>query len=153
MRWVAPAIGIRETRRIVGHYVLTVHDVLSGCAFKDAIGFSAYGWDLPDPKRPSHQPMAGQSRSKPPFTPIPYRTLVPQPVTNLICPGRAVSCERHVLGPLRVMAPCMAMGEAAGLAAKLAVQNEVPFRDVDTADLRARLQGQGAIVDVEPRPR
>ena len=76
---------------------------------------------------------------------------VPRPIANLICPGRAVSVERDVLGPLRVTAPCMAMGEAAGMAACQAVRKKIPFREVDTDRLRAALKEQGAIVDVPKR--
>ncbi len=144
---VAPLLGIRETRRIIGAYVLTVDDLVSGMPFADTIGFSCYGWDLPDPKRPSHQPMDGIKKS--PFTPLPYRILVPQPITNLLCPGRAVSVERDVLGPIRVMAPVMAMGEAAGLAAAQAVDCDIHCGDVDVPPLRTALRAQGAIVDVE----
>ena len=84
---------------------------------------------------------------KPPRTPIPYRIMVPKGVTNLICPGRAVSVERDVLGPLRVMAPCTAMGEAAGLAALQVTENEIAFADVATNRLRGELANQGAIMD------
>ncbi len=146
LKAVAPLLGVRETRRIVGAYTLSVEDLLNGKAFDDVIGLSAYGWDLPDPKRPSHQPMEG--RAKPAFTPIPYRILVPQSVTNLICPGRAVSCARDVLGPLRVMAPCMAMGEAAGVAAAQVVRDGTPFHAADTAALQEALRRQGAILEM-----
>jgi hypothetical protein len=145
---VAPLMGVRETRRIVGDYTLRVDELADAFTFPDTIGLSAYGWDLPDPKRPSHQPMHGQPKS--PVTPIPYRVMVPRPVENLICPGRAVSVERDVLGPVRVMAPCMAMGEAAGLAACQVVKGRFSFREVDTQRLRAALREQGAIVDMTP---
>lgn len=138
---------MRETRRLIGDYVLTVEDVVSGKAFDDAIGFSSYGWDLPDPKKPSHQPLHEQGVRKPPMTPIPYRIMVARPITNLVCPGRAVSVERHVLGPLRVMAPCMALGEAAGVAAAQVVDRNVPFREVDAIRLRDELRSRGAMVD------
>jgi hypothetical protein len=144
---VATLFGVRETRRITGEMVLTVEDVLKGQAFPDTIGYSMYGWDLPDPKRPSYQPMAEGKRHPPGPTPIPYRILIPRPVINLICPGRAVSVERDVLGPLRVMAPVMAMGEAAGQAAAQVVQGIPSFAAVDTRRLRETLAGAGAIVD------
>ena len=128
LKAVAPLLGVRETRRIVGDYVLTVDDLVSGRPFPDVIGFTSYGWDLPDPKKPSYQPMHEERIRKSPLTPIPYRIMVPRPIVNLICPGRAVSVERDVLGPLRVMAPCMAMGEAAGAAARQVVQEGLPFR-------------------------
>jgi hypothetical protein len=144
IKTIAPALGVRETRRIRGPYVLTVDDVAAGKTFDDCIGFSAYGWDLPDPKRPSVNPGRGK---KPELTPIPYRILLPRPVTNLTCPGRAVSVERDVLGPLRVMAPCMAMGEAAGQAAAMAAAKGSAFADVDVRALRDALRRHGAVVD------
>jgi len=147
IKTVAPLLGVRETRRIVGDFQLTVEDVVQGRDFEDTIGFSAYGWDLPDPKRPSHQPMNERKLVKPPLTPIPYRMMLPQGVANLICPGRAVSCERDVLGPLRVMAPCMAMGEAAGVAAAQVVREGKPFAQVDAVRLRQTLKDGGAIVE------
>jgi hypothetical protein len=143
LKCVAPALGVRETRRIVGPYVLTVEDLNRGVDFEDTIGFSAYGWDLPDPKRPSHNPAHGRKR---PVTPIPFRVMVPQPVENLICPGRAISVERPVLGPLRVMAPCMAMGQAAGTAAAQVAAAGTAFGVLDTNTLRNRLTENGAIV-------
>ncbi len=144
LKTVAPLLGVRETRRIVGDFALGVDDLLSGDGFDDVIGFSAYGWDLPDPKRPSHQPMEG--RATPERTPIPYRVMLPKKIENLICPGRAVSCERDVLGPLRVMAPCMAMGEAAGVAAAQVARRQIPFAAADTDELRSELRRQGAVL-------
>jgi hypothetical protein len=144
LKSVAPALGIRETRRIRGAYTLAVRDLASDKAPADTIGFSAYGWDLPDPKRPSDNPGHGRKRD---VVPIPYRVLLPQGIDNLICPGRAISVERPVLGPLRVMAPCMAMGEAAGQAARQVVGDRQPFADVDTATLRRELQEHGAVVE------
>ncbi len=138
-------LGVRETRRITGEARLTVADVQQGRAFPDTIGFSAYGWDLPDPNAPSRQPMKG--RPKPPLVPLPYGIMVPRGADNLVCPGRAVSVERDVLGPVRVMAPVMAMGEAAGLAARQVVRDGVPFRAVDTGRLRTELRNAGALVD------
>jgi hypothetical protein len=145
LKCVAPTLGVRETRRIRGAYTLTVEDLLKGEDFADTIGFSAYGWDLPDPKRPSDNPSHGRRRRQ--VTPIPYRAMLPQGIENLICPGRAISVERPVLGPLRVMAPCMAMGEAAGHAAVQVVGDRKPFSQVDTAKLRQKLVAHGAVVD------
>ena len=145
---VAPVLGIRETRRIVGDYIYSVDDLLAARDFEDTIGFSGYWWDLPDPKKPSYQPMhenkVGMKRL---YTPIPYRVMVPRPIRNVICPGRAISVERDVLGPLREQAPCYAMGHAAGLAAAEVAQNGCAFRDVDTARLRQTLRDQDALVE------
>ncbi|MBN2210051.1 MAG: FAD-dependent oxidoreductase [Sedimentisphaerales bacterium] len=153
LKAVAPLLGVRETRRIVAEVMLTVDDLRGGKTFTDTIGYSAYGWDLPDPIKPSYQPMWETNAApvhkvkKKQVTPIPYRIMVPQPIGNLICPGRAVSVERDALGPVRVMAPCMAMGEAAGEAAVQVVRRNIDFRDVDIPQLREQLRRHEAIVD------
>ncbi len=79
-----------------------------------------------------------------PVTPIPYRIMLPQPVENLICPGRAVSVECDVLGPLRVMA----MGEAVGVVAAQVAARAIPFARIEMDALRAALRAQGALVDM-----
>ena len=103
LKAVAPLLGVRETRRIVADSMMTVRDLSEGKAFPDTVGFSMYGWDLPDPKNPSVQPFANDDASggyrykvkKGLSTPLPYRIMVPRPIRNLICPGRAVSVERR----------------------------------------------------------
>jgi hypothetical protein len=147
---VAPSLGVRETRRIVGDYVYSVEDLTTARNFEDTIAFSGYGFDLPDPKRPSYQPMHADKNApklQRDYTPIPYSVLVPRPIQNLICPGRAISVERHVLGPLREQAPCYGMGQAAGQAAVQVVRDGLAFKEVDTSRLRGELRANGAIVD------
>ena len=155
LKSVAPMLGIRETRRIVSERTLTVEDVRTGHAFPDTIGFSMYGWDLPDPKRPSVQPLVDESGGK--FvnkvakalaTPIPFGVMVPRGCANLLCPGRAIGVERDVLGPLRVMAPCMAMGEAAGVAMASLARGVA----VDVGALRETLRANGCLVDADALP-
>ncbi len=161
LKAVAPLLGIRETRRIVSESMMTVRDLSEGKEFPDTVGFSMYGWDLPDPKKPSVQPFASDDANrgyrytvkKGLTTPLPYRIMVPRPVRNLICPGRAVGVERQVLGPVRVMAPCMAMGEASGVAARQVVSRDIAFAEIDVAQLRQRLRQLGAIVDEDALPR
>ncbi len=159
IKTIAPQMGIRETRRIVGDFILTVEDLAQDKPFDDCIGFSMYGWDLPDPDKPSVQPFAYDEVSgykykikKGLSTPLPYRIMLPKPVANLICPGRAVSVEGQVLGPVRVMAPCMAMGEAAGMAARQVVQNDVSFAEINIEKLREKLKNTGAIINTEQLP-
>jgi len=154
IKTIAPQLGIRETRRITGEYIMTVDDLVHDRAFDDCIGFSMYGWDLPDPDKPSMQPFADDKVTgytykikKGLSTPLPYRIMLPQPVNNLICPGRAVSVERQVLGPVRVMAPCMAMGEAAGMAADKVVKENIPFSRINIQKLRKKLKNVGGIIE------
>lgn len=151
---VASQLGVRETRRIIGDYMLTVNDLREEKSFEDNIGYSMYGWDLPDPKKPSIQPFADDEKSgfKPKVekglsTPLPYRIMIPKKIENLICPGRAVSVEGQALGPVRVMAPCMAMGEAAGMACKQVVAEGKSFGAIDIPELRKGLKKVGAIID------
>ncbi|HUT90024.1 MAG TPA: FAD-dependent oxidoreductase [Thermoguttaceae bacterium] len=161
LKAVAPLLGVRETRRIVADWMMTVRDLSEGKAFPDTVGFSMYGWDLPDPKKPSAQPFASDDArqgyrytvKKGLSTPLPYRIMVPRPIRNLICPGRAVSVERQVLGTVRVMAPCMAMGEASGIAARQVVSGGAGFSQVDVQQLRQRLRQVGAIVDESALPK
>ncbi|MBN1541716.1 FAD-dependent oxidoreductase [candidate division KSB1 bacterium] len=141
---VAPVLGIRETRRIRGEFELTVQALNQGLSFADTIGYSAYCWDLPDPERPSENPTHGERRE---VVPLPFRMMLPRGVDNLICPGRSVSVERPVLGPIRVMAPCMAMGEAAGTAAATVAAANSGFNRLDIDDLRNTLRQNGVIVD------
>lgn len=159
IKTIAPQLGIRETRRIAGEYQLKVEDLSLDREFDDSIGFSMYGWDLPDPEKPSLQPMANDEKTgytykvrKGLSTPVPYRIMVPKTVKNLICPGRAVSVERQVLGPVRVMAPCMAMGEAAGTACAQVTGNNVSFIDVNISELKEKLRKYGVILDKDALP-
>jgi hypothetical protein len=156
---IAPQMGVRETRRIIGDFMLTVEDLAQDKEFNDCIGFSMYGWDLPDPDKPSIQPFADDEITgykhkikKGLSTPLPFRIMIPRPVGNLICPGRAVSVEGQVLGPVRVMAPCMAMGEAAGMATEQVIKKGVSFSEIDIEELRIKLKEVGAIVDKEQLP-
>ncbi len=146
IRQIAPMIGIRETRRIKADYTLSVEDLLLGKEFDDCIALSGYGWDMPNPKSPSLQPYQGIKR-KSPYTPIPYRCLLPVGLDNVIVAGRCISVEREVLGPVRVMGPCLAMGEAAGIASAMAAHDALSFREISVSTLRDRIVRHGGIVD------
>ena len=144
---IAPSVGIRETVRIDGEYTLTVDDLINGTMFDDVIAMSSYGWDLPHPKKPSFQPFLGIQK-KLPYTFIPYRCLVPKNSHNIIVAGRCISVEREVLGPIRVMAPCIAMGEAAGIAAYMSMIDNVDFKDINVSELKQKVSKYGGITDL-----
>jgi hypothetical protein len=152
-----PHIGIRESRRIIGDYRLTVEDYLECRTFPDDIARNAYFIDLhavtteqaaraksisdaanEKEERRHYALPPGQSHG------IPYRCLMPQGVENLLVAGRSLSADRAVQGAARVMPFCFAMGEAAGLAAAMAAQDSGRVRDVDIAALQYRLREQGA---------
>lgn len=136
---MAPFLGIRETRRIVGKYVLTADDLLSCRRFDDAIAVASYPLDI-------HHPEGGDCTLKwcGDSYDIPYRSLVPAKVKNLLVAGRSISTTHEAMSAIRVMAPCMAMGEAAGRAAKIAVRKGIRPAEVDVNELRAELIAEGA---------
>lgn len=135
----APFLGIRETRRIVGHYTMTQEDVLGCRHFPDAIAVASYPIDI---HRPGDEGCTliwcGDCYD------IPYRSLLPQKVRNLIVAGRCISTTHEAMGAIRVMATCMAMGEAAGRAAKQAVRRGISPDEVDVPALQAELREHGA---------
>ena len=135
----APFLGIRETRRIVGHYVMTQEDVLGCRHFEDSIAVASYPIDI---HRPGDEGCTliwcGDCYD------IPYRSLLPQKVDNLLVAGRCISTTHEAMGAIRVMATCMAMGEAAGRAAKMAVRENVSPTKVNVCKLREELVARGA---------
>ena len=149
--WTAKADGASwnvAEKNVPTGYTMTVEDLITGRTFPDSIALSGYGWDLPNPKKPSDQPFHKVVR-KSLITQIPYGTLLPQGINNLITVGRCISVEREVLGPVRVMGPCIAMGEAAGIATALALTGNTSYNKVDTAVLREKIVERGGMVDPE----
>jgi glycine/D-amino acid oxidase-like deaminating enzyme len=141
----APMLGIRDTRRIAGEYEVTVEDIVQGQRYNDTIALSGAQWDMADPKRPSRQRMEGVAMPLS-YVEIPYRSLLPQGIDNLIVAGRCVSSAWDALGPLRIMPACFAMGQAAGIAAAMAAELGITMRNVTVSALREHLVAQGAIL-------
>ena len=134
-------IGIRETRRIVGEYTLTGDDVLEARQFPDAIARGSYPVDIHDP---SGKGWGVRFVKDGGAYGIPYRCLVPLEIENLLVAGRCISADHQAIGSTRVMATCMAMGQAAGLASALSVEQNVPPRRLNTDQLREALRDQKA---------
>jgi hypothetical protein len=138
-------IGIRESRRIMGDYVLTEGDVKSQREFDDNICYGSFFVDIHCIDGPGMDPTVWNPPSGFKYH-IPYRVLVPQGVDNLLTAGRCVSCTHVALGSIRVMAPCMGMGEAAGTAAALSIKEAITPRQLDVATLQGQLRKQGGIL-------
>ena len=137
----AATLGVRETRRITGEYTLQDSDVEKGAKFEDVIVHNA--WFLID----IHNPCGGgqaEKHSQPakPYD-IPYRCLVPKKIDNLLVAGRCISGTHRAHASYRVMAICMAMGEAAGVAASLCAAENVPPRKLPCDKIQAVLQKRG----------
>jgi len=145
-------IGVRESRRLRGKYTLTQDDLIQGRVFPDAVVIAGYPVDIHPPtaedqKRALHA--AGRSHSIPQGQKyqIPYRCLVSTQVFNLIATGRCLSAEHEALGAVRVTPIAMAVGQAAGAAAALAVKRGCSMDQVDTERLRQVLREQGAYLE------
>ena len=128
----APQIGTRGSRRIIGEYIFSENDLKNGATFEDAIAVFAGGAGGGPPRG-----------SAPPRLEMPYRCLVPKSMDGLLVAGRNFSSDTVMNTRLNVIQPCIAMGQAAGTAAALAVQSNVEPRKVDYKALRKRLAAQG----------
>lgn len=114
-------IGVRQSRLLVGEYVLTKDDVRNGVRFKDSVGRGAGYY-------------------------YPYRCFLPKKIENLLVAGRHCSIEPVAQRQAREWPPCMVTGQAVGTAAAMALESEVQVRDVDVVSLQRRLEGQGVIL-------
>lgn len=145
LQQTAPTIGIRETRRLVGVTTLTGDEVRAAAQPDDSIALGAWPIDV--------HPVDGHAGSHVMYVPdpfgIPYRALVPATTDGLLAAGRCISVDREALGTVRVGATCTATGHAAGAAAALSAQSGVQPRDIDVAQLQARLREQGALLSPE----
>ena len=138
LSWTAPALGIRESRRIIGEYVLTEHDVrggLSGQRHADIICLA----DHPPDTHGSHAGGIGELRE--PYG-VPYRCLIPKGQRNLLIACRAASFSSIAASSCRLSRTMMQLGQAAGTAAALAKELKVDLPEVPSERLRAALRKQ-----------
>lgn len=144
---IAPQVGIRETRRIIGEYQLTEADVLECASFDDSIGVNSwmveehvegditFKWqDIPHSRGYNH---------------LPYRMLLPKKVDNLLVAGRCGSMTHMGQSAARVSGGCFVMGQAAGTAAALAAQDGVFPRELNVKKLQAQLESDGAFLGTD----
>ncbi len=139
-----PQLGIRETRRVIGGYMLSGDDVIGCASFDDSIGVN--GWPME-----SHVagdvvftfPPIPQSRG---FNELPYRMLTPEGLDNLLVAGRCASMTHDGQSAARVSGACFVMGEAAGTAAALALDGNAMPRDIAVERLQQKLKEQGAFI-------
>ncbi len=172
LRLIAPQVGVRESRQIVGDYTLTGQDVRRGRKFDDAIARGSWWIDIHCPlghTYPVHlcviecpreercpfwaaehdTSMLAKKDLYPPgddWYDIPYRCLVPKGVDGLLVSGRCISATHEGMAGARVMGTCMAIGQAAGTAAALAVRGDISPREVNVEELRRMLRADGALV-------
>ena len=163
---IPASIGVRETRHVRCRYRLTEQDVLQGLRFDDAIANGSYRVDV------HHQGGDGltfryldgreviahgdgtkttqrwrpEQEQDPLFYQVPYRCLIPEGVPNLLVAGRHIDADRGAFGAIRVVVNCNQMGEAAGVAAALALRESCAVDQVNSAELRSTLASEGALI-------
>ena len=140
---ISSSIGVRETRRIKGIKMVTEKDALLGNIPEDTIALSGYKIDVHSGKdtgllfKDIEEPFG-----------ISYSCLIPQNVENLTVAGRCISADAVALGSLRIIPTCMALGQAAGVGASLAVKNGVSPKNVDVLEIRKQLLKDKAVLSV-----
>ncbi|MBC7327846.1 FAD-dependent oxidoreductase [bacterium] len=145
-----PHIGIRESRRIIGDYVLTGEDVLSGKMFDDRIALCNYPIDIHyQQKSKDLQAVTGRFEKVPIYS-IPYRCLLPKKINNLLVAGRCISATQEAMASFRIQPTSMAIGTAAGIAGALSAKLNISPRQVDARSIQAELRKLGQILD-KPR--
>ncbi|MBX3607637.1 MAG: FAD-dependent oxidoreductase [Piscinibacter sp.] len=144
---IAPQVGVRETRRVLGDYQLTEADVLGCASFPDTVGVN--GWMV-------EEHVAGDVHFRwqdipncRGFNHLPYRMLLPRGLDNLLVAGRCASMTHGGQSAARVSGGCFVMGQAAGTAAALACRQGKTPREVPVDELQRQLAGDGAWLGLE----
>lgn len=136
-------IGVRETRRIYGEYRLSGKEVLAAQQFDDQVGLC--GAPMEDHHDGADTKWQYLPEGK--MVGIPFGTLIPKGSKNILVAGRCFSATHVAQSSIRSMGQCMAMGEAAGIAAAMSVQKNISVQMIDVQELRQILKKNGAIVD------
>lgn len=146
LRNSASTLGVRESRRIAGRYVLCAEDLLEGRRFDDAVVHAAnFPIDIHNPSGGGQAETEGCPHKAQPYD-IPMRALQPLGVENLILSGRCISGSHRAHASYRVMNIAMAVGQAAGVMAAASLRDSVPVSRLNAASVQALLRGQGCVL-------
>ena len=134
LRTFASSVGTRESRKIVGAYNITEHDVKNQARFDDSIGIFP---EFLDAHGTVIMPTTGR------YFQVPYRIILPQKAENLLVAGRCVSADRIAFAATRQMMCCTVTGQGAGIAAAVSLKGNVTCRAVDITKVQKALEKQG----------
>ncbi|WP_142690411.1 FAD-dependent oxidoreductase [Clostridium tertium] len=137
-------IGVRESRRLVGEYQLTEKDIVTKKMFEDTIALGSWPIDIHDPDGKELDLMEMKIGD---YYGIPYRALLPKEINNLIVTGRAISTTHEALASMRVSPICMALGQAAGIAAKICFKFKKDFRELSYEELKVELLKSNQVIE------
>ena len=141
----AAEIGVRESRMIVGDYVLTEQDCKNCVKFEDAIAACNYDIDIHNPEGTGTSHYYFPSGA---YYTIPYRSLIPQNINNMLVAGRCISSDHGAQASYRIMPVVCCIGEAAGAAIGLAERNKTSVREINVSELQSSLKNNGAYIGV-----
>ncbi|MFA6948599.1 MAG: FAD-dependent oxidoreductase, partial [Eubacteriales bacterium] len=139
----AAEIGVRESRRIVGRYEITTDDIVNVTKFDDRIARGTYEIDIHNPAGSGTYHKAVPDHD---YYTIPYRAMLPASADNIIVAGRPLSSSHEAHASFRIMPITSCIGEAAGIAASLAVDSDCPAQEIDIKKLQDTLTDRGALV-------
>jgi len=140
---LSPKIGIRETRRIMGEYVLTKEDILDAKKSDEGIAKGGHELDIHGAAKNHERKQIKDAGSYD----IPYGCIIPKKIENMFIAGRCISSTREAHSSARVMGTCMATGQAAGTAAAMSVKSDTKIREISVNELRDTLRSQGAVLE------
>lgn len=140
-------IGVRESRRIIGEYILTEKDILNCVKFDERIGLGNYPVDIHDPQGSAKTQIIRIPQGD--WYTIPFRSLIPKNISNVLVAGRPISADHVAHSAIRIMPICAVMGHAAGVAAgiKLSKYSEKGFKEIPIQEIQNELRSQKAILE------
>lgn len=141
---VAPKIGVRECRRVIGDYVLTIYDMLKGNFEYDTVAVSNYGVDLWGSANIDEKGINKSFRSYG----IPYRSLVPKQTEGLLIAGKCISGSRFACSSYRVQPIVASIGQACGTAAAICIKENLKLHEVSVTKIQSVLQQSGVLENV-----
>ena len=147
LRMSSSVLGVRESRRIIGKFMLDATSMSNAVRYPDTIFLAGNLIDIHMNTTVYYTPVKNGNAYS-----VPYRVLLPQHVENLLVAGRCISATRKALGAIRVIPPCFAMGQAAGIAASLCVKNDCKAENVNISELQSELRKNGVILDESDIP-
>jgi hypothetical protein len=141
---IAPFLGVRETRRIIGKQMIREEDAVNGIIPEDTIALASYIIDI-------HSGSGDSTtiRQLPGPYGITYGATICRDIKRLMLSGRCISVDPIVFGSSRVMPTCMAVGEGVGIGAALAAQQKIAPEEVDVQLIRRKLRTYGAVLSLE----
>jgi hypothetical protein len=138
LRTIGASLGVRESRKIIGEYNITEHDVLNQARFQDSIGIFP---EFLDGNRIAIMPSTGR------YFHVPYGIVLPVKVENLLVAGRCVAGDKVSHAATRQMMCCTVTGQGAGVAAALSIKENRTCKQVDISEVQKALKRQGVRIE------